>query len=284
MNEIALSDDLNVITAEINSYKQVAGQAIFEIGKRLKHVKENDLVHGEFSGWVESIGLDIREAQRFMKVADELPNTDTWSHLSNRALYLIATMPEQEREQQHEIPSTGETKTPDEMTVKELREVKKQLKQEQQARERAEQNTEKLGQLLTEERNKEPKTIEKTVIPKEFEQELEKHKRNLSWAQREINRLEEENQNARLKSDEFDEQEAERINRKLRFESERNTLEMKVHVDNFLKNASINAFRKGAIASADEQTKQKLKESVVSLKEFTKEIETALEGRIEINN
>lgn len=34
MNELTLSTDLNVITAEISSYKQVAGQAILEIGKR----------------------------------------------------------------------------------------------------------------------------------------------------------------------------------------------------------------------------------------------------------
>lgn len=32
-----------------------------------------------------------------MKVAKELPNSDTWQNLSNRSLYLIATLPDEEK-------------------------------------------------------------------------------------------------------------------------------------------------------------------------------------------
>ena len=101
MNEIQLSKDINILTAEINSYKQLAGQSIWEIGRRLNYVKENDLAHGEFSKWVSEIGIQEREAQRFMKIANELPNATTWSALGTIALYLIATLPEKERTKEH---------------------------------------------------------------------------------------------------------------------------------------------------------------------------------------
>lgn len=173
MNE--LSTDLNVITAEINSFKQIAGQSIWEIGRRLNYVKEHDLVHGQFIEWVNSIGFDRTEAYRFMKVANELPNVDTWQHLGSRALFLIATLPEEERDKQH-TTSKGETKTVDEMTVRELQELKKQLKEKEKQLKNLSDVVSDLDEQLSQERMKKQQTKEKIVekiiekIPDDYEQ------------------------------------------------------------------------------------------------------------------
>jgi hypothetical protein len=153
-NETSLSTDINVITAEINAYQRVAGEAIFEIGKRLKHVKENDLTHGEFGDWLEEIGMTPRNAQQFMQITTELDSkAKSVSHLGFAKLLQIAQITsETDRqefvEQPHTIPSTGETKKVDEMTVRELREVKAELKKEQERRQRAEQDYESIRQAL----------------------------------------------------------------------------------------------------------------------------------------
>lgn len=141
MKQVALSTDLNVITAEINSFKQVAGQSLFEIGKRLKHVKENDLAHGQFGKWLESIDFNANQASRFIKIYEELGNSDllTSANIGFRNLLEIATMPMEERDKSQIVPSTGETKTVDEMTVRELREVKQALKAAQKESVEAEQ-------------------------------------------------------------------------------------------------------------------------------------------------
>lgn len=100
MNEIALSNNLSQIELEISHHKQIAGQSIWEIGRRLNHVKENDLAHGQFMNWLRKVEIDHTSAKRMMKIANELPNSATLHHLGATALYLIATLPEEERKNQ----------------------------------------------------------------------------------------------------------------------------------------------------------------------------------------
>lgn len=197
MNELALSTDINQIELEINYHKQIAGQSIWEIGRRLNHVKENDLAHGEFMEWVNSVGIEYKEAQRFMKVAKELPNRDTWSNLGNRALYLIATLPEEERTKEHVTPK-GEVKTPDEMTVRELQELKKQLKQK-------DAQIKNLSNTITEMNNKEPVTIEKKVVIEKKPDDYEFYKERTEVLQEEVKQLEESYRDLLKKRSEVDE-------------------------------------------------------------------------------
>lgn len=177
MNEIQLSDSLPVIETEIRQYQNLAGESIFEIGRRLKHVKENDLVHGEFIKWVEGqLNMDRTTANKFMKVADELPNVDTYRHLGSNALYMITTLPESERTKEH-TTSNGEVKTPDEMTVRELRELKKRLKNQSeiidettlQLKSREKEN-EILQSKLEQAENKAPEIVERYTEPEDYEE------------------------------------------------------------------------------------------------------------------
>ena len=173
MNE--LSTDLNVITAEINSFKQIAGQSIWEIGRRLNYVKEHDLAHGQFMEWYQSIGLDKNFVSKSMTIAKKLPNFQTLGNLSNEAIYLIATLPEEERQKEH-TTSKGETKTVNEMTVRELQELKKQLKEKDKQIKNLSNVASDLDEQLSQERMKKQQTKEKIVekivekIPDDYEQ------------------------------------------------------------------------------------------------------------------
>lgn len=158
MNEIALSNNLSQIELEIRHHQKLAGESIWEIGRRLNHVKENNLTHGQFGEWVKMQGIDIREAQRMMKVSKELPNTSTWSHLGNRVLYLLATLPEEEKQEQIEKIEQG-----DSPTVRELEEVKKKLRLKDQALEAVKGELERARAVKVTGR-----VIEKEIIPDDY--------------------------------------------------------------------------------------------------------------------
>lgn len=176
MNELQLSNDLTTIETEIKSYQNIAGQSIFEIGRRLKHVKENDLAHGHWSEWCKGINMSVDYANKHIKVFEEFDNKSTSTSLPFNSLYEIATLPEPERTKEH-TTSKGEVKTPDEMTVRELRELKKQLKQrdEQNAQlqsqvEQAQRSEEIAKKQLEDAENREPEVIEKYMEPEDYQE------------------------------------------------------------------------------------------------------------------
>lgn len=158
MNEITLSNNLAQIELEISYHKQIAGQSIWEIGRRLNHVKEKDLAHGQFMEWLKKIEFSQTVANQFMKVAKELPNSVTSQNLGINALYLIATLPEEEKEEQIQRIEDGDTPT-----VRELQKVKEKLKLSKLVNERLRAENEKIKSSKTE-----VKETIKEVVPDDY--------------------------------------------------------------------------------------------------------------------
>lgn len=161
MQEITLSNNLAQIELEINHHKQLAGQSIWEIGRRLNHVKEHDLTHGQFTSWIEKQGLHYREANRMMTIARQLPNVTTLSHLGTSALYLIATLPDEAKQEQIERIEQG-----DNPTVRELQEVRRQLNLARAANENLREKNERLAEQAL--KGLEKKTVTKEIVKEVF--------------------------------------------------------------------------------------------------------------------
>lgn len=70
----------------------------------MKWVKEHDLAHGQFINWLQSLKIDRFQAAHFIKIVEELQsNVGTYTHLGAKSLYLIATMPPEERDKPQQL-------------------------------------------------------------------------------------------------------------------------------------------------------------------------------------
>ena len=154
MQEITLSNNLAQIEYEIREHKAKIGES--------KHVKENDLTHGQFLNWVETVGIARNEAQKYIRIVNELsPNYETFNNLGLSALYLIATLPDDQKQEQIERIEEG-----DNPTVRELQELRRQLNLSKADNEELRQKNERLAEQAL--KGLEKKTVTKEVVKEVF--------------------------------------------------------------------------------------------------------------------
>lgn len=130
MNEIALSENLEILTDEILSFGQHVNKSYWEIGRRLSYIKDNKLNHGEFLNYLETIKIQRDEAYKLMSIG-KMSNVASLQHLPKTNLFIVSTIPETERSVVIEkgIPTENGMKNISEATVREIETYKKQLKQ-----------------------------------------------------------------------------------------------------------------------------------------------------------
>lgn len=119
---------IEAITSEILRLKQDAGNAILGIGQRLIEAKAM-LPHGEWLPWLtEQVEFSERQAQRFMRLAQEWANPTALSDLgATKALALLALPPEERQKflsENHIVD--GEEKSVIDMTSRELEKAVKE--------------------------------------------------------------------------------------------------------------------------------------------------------------
>ena len=129
--EISAARPIEAITEEILFYKQQAGAAILEIGRRLLEAKAV-LPHGAWLPWLEEkVEFSEITAQRFMRLAREYRNPSPVTELgASKALVLLALPPEERDTFAAECHVVdGEMKSALEMTKRELEQAVKEKKE-----------------------------------------------------------------------------------------------------------------------------------------------------------
>ncbi|MGF3072776.1 DUF3102 domain-containing protein [Facklamia sp. P13069] len=277
MNELSLSNDLKVVEEEIFSFFELGKKSFWEIGKRLKHIKENDLTHGNFMNWCETkLSISSKQVNKYIAVYENFPNWKSTPNLGLENMYLIATLPEEQKQEQIERVEQGE-----QPTVRELQSLKKQLKQK--------------DEIINELSNQEPQTVTKVVEKEVFPNDYHEIKSKVSQLQITNQRLIEEHQKLlreqeevnkkSIKYDELNEaiQASQgQLNQTQKKISEYNDLHKLLKESNsFLSKASALVYSDlSSLAQSDPLVQQELNQLLNNLNRFTRDINDLLSQKI----
>ncbi|GAW63101.1 DUF3102 domain-containing protein [Ligilactobacillus acidipiscis] len=293
MQEVALSNDLTQLTTEIKTYQSIGGQAIFEIGRRLKKVKEEDLAHGQYLKWLESINMDRTMASRFIKVSSEKwLNDEPVQHLGVSVLYELTKIPTEMRNEPQQLDS-GETKKPVDMTRREIQELNHKLKQSEDARQTLngviDDKSKTITALEEQVKNKPaPEIVEKEIekVPDDYEQlkqqasdaqaQLKKAQEDLEFYQREVQAYERIRKNDEA-NDKFDEQQEHEL-RSLKVQTSISIYSLIRDIQKFLREENV-LTDISKINDLDNRSKSDLQEATDGLQRFVDNVNQIIEGR-----
>lgn len=163
MDEIMRSEDYTKaveLHQKIVVNAQLAQNSLYEACAGLKEMRDSrlykELGYQNFDSYCETeVGLQSRQAYRYISIAEKFGDVTPVSHLGVAKLYLLSTLPEDEREQVMQEVDV------EQVSKRELEKVVQELKAERE-------EAEKLEQALEEQKNQTAK-LEKDAIKKDKE-------------------------------------------------------------------------------------------------------------------
>lgn len=298
MQEIELSNDLKQIEFEIKQYEEMAGKGIYEIGRRINWVKQNDLAHGEFLPFLKRVNISKSYAEMFMKIAKdrELGNSQPVGNLGISVLYELTRIPNDIRDKPQQLDS-GETKKPVDMTRREIQELNRKLKESEDARKTLDgvinEKSQTINALEEQVKNKPaPEIVEKEIekVPEDYEQlkqqassaqaQLKKAQEDLEFYQKELRASERirKNNEANDRFDKQQEYEQEHKLRSLKIQTATSVYTLVSDIQKFIREETI-VEDISQIEDFDEESKDKLRSANDSLQRFVDQINQILNGR-----
>lgn len=277
-NELAekIKEKDYILTGLHSKYSKEVGKVLYEAQQEFSDYNNG----GMFEEWYISRGFKKRNVYNYIQIYNEVQN------LHGEQLEVFEKLPKSLQIETSKKSVDPELKQKvldgDITTHKEYKQLESKWKQaekqaeiERKERERLEQENEQLA-------NVEPKVIKEEVIPDSVKKKIIERDKEILEANMKIGEMQSKlDMIKKQQKYENDEEKHEKELKALSYEANKSVLKTKLQIDEFLKEVAVTSYRRGAIASSSQGTKDKLQEGMDDLKNFIKEMEMALHGTIE---